>query len=144
MPIHQIRPAEDDRLGFRRDRNNADREDRSSSLSSELFRHPMKTRGGIEDMFMNIGLNSSSSNLISQSGFGSNGYGGQRDGSYRGHNNQRSGFNNYQNQRGQYKHNQNNSNSQYNNNRKFYYYCLKYALLTYLFWDICGFQWKLD
>lgn len=118
MPIHQIRPVEDDRLGLSgsrgRDRN-SDRDDRSMS---ELFRHPMPTRGGIDDMLMGISLSPSSTNLIPLHPFVSNGYGGQRDGGYR-HNNQRSGYNNYNNQRGQYKHNQNNSNSQYNNNRKY-------------------------
>lgn len=84
---------------------------------SELFRHSMPTRGGIDDMLMGLNLSASSANLISLHPYGSNGYGGQRDSGYR-HNNQRSGYNNYNNQRGQYKHNQNNSNSQYNNNRK--------------------------
>lgn len=87
---------------------------------SELFRHPMKTRSGLDEMIMSMSLSSSSANLIPTTPFGSNGYGGgQREGVYRGHNNQRSGgYNNYNSQRGQYKHNQNNSNSQYNNNRK--------------------------
>lgn len=76
----------------------------------------MKMRGGIEDMFMGFNLTSSSSptsNLIPTHPFNSNGYGNQRDGNYRGHNNQRTGFNNYNNQRSQYKHNQT-SNNQYN------------------------------
>lgn len=111
MPIHQIRPAEDDRSGYRRDRIQERDNDRSNV--SELFRHPMKTRGGIEDMLMGINL-SSGSPVIPTHHFSPNGFGG-RDGSYRGHNNQRSGFNNYNNQRGQYKHNQNNSNTQFNN-----------------------------
>ncbi|KAI4463036.1 eukaryotic translation initiation factor 4 gamma [Holotrichia oblita] len=112
MPIHQIRPTEDDRPGYRRDRN-PDRDTERSS-SSELFRHPMKTRGGIEDMLLNINLAPTGPNLISAfNGFG--GGGGQREGGFRGHNNQRSGFPNYNNQRGQYKHNQNNANTQYNN-----------------------------
>lgn len=80
----------------------------------------MKTRGGIDEMIIGLSLSpSSATNLIPTNPFGSNGYGGQREGGFRGHNNQRSGYNNYTNQRGQYKHNQNNSNSQYNNNRKF-------------------------
>ncbi|KRT81371.1 hypothetical protein AMK59_5561 [Oryctes borbonicus] len=112
MPIHQIRPTEDDRPGYRRDRN-PDRETERSS-SHDLFRHPMKTRGGLEDMMFNINLPPTGPNLISTfNGFG--GGAGQREGSFRGHNNQRSGFNNYNNQRGQYKHNQNNTNTQYNN-----------------------------
>ncbi|XP_017780283.1 PREDICTED: eukaryotic translation initiation factor 4 gamma 2 [Nicrophorus vespilloides] len=112
VPIHQIRPVEDDRPGFRRDRNQ-DRDSDRSNLS-ELFRHPMKTRGGLEGMLISMNLGSSTTNLIPTHPF-PNGYGGQRDGGYRGHNNQRSGFNNYNNQRGQYKHNQNNSMNQYNN-----------------------------
>lgn len=104
-----------------RDRN-PDRDDRSMS---ELFRHPMPTRGGIDDMLMGLNISPSSANLIPLHPFVSNGYGGQRETGYR-HSNQRSGYNNYNNQRGQYKHNQNNSNSQYNNNRKinFIFICL--------------------
>lgn len=113
MPIHQIRPSEDDRPGYRRDRN-AERETERSG-GSELFRHPMKTRGGIEDMLLNISLAPTGPNLIPTfNGFSG---GGQREGGFRGHNNQRSGFNNYNNQRGQYKHNQNNTNTQYNNRK---------------------------
>lgn len=118
MLINQIRPAEDDRPGFRRDRNHHDRDNDRSNLSSELFRHPMKTRTGIDDMIMSMNL-SSSPNLIPTNTFSSNGFvGNQRDGGFRGHNNQRSGYNNYNtSQRGQYKHNQNNANSQYNNRK---------------------------
>ncbi|KAJ8971557.1 hypothetical protein NQ314_000644, partial [Rhamnusium bicolor] len=116
MPINQIRPVEDDRPGYRRDRNHHDRESERSNNISELFRHPMKTRSGLDDMLMGINLAPTTPNLIPTSPFGGhNGFGGQRDGTYRGHNNQRSGYNNYNNQRGQYKHNQNNSNSQFNN-----------------------------
>lgn len=118
MPIHQIRPTEDDRLGFRRDRNAEHRSELDRSAGSELFWHPMKMRSGIDEMLLN--LNTSGTNLIPP--FGANGFGGQRDsGGYRSHNNQRSGYNNYNNQRGQYKHNQNNANTQYNN-RKYYFY----------------------
>ena len=113
MPIHQIRPVEDDRSNFRRERNQERDSERSGG--SELFRHPMKMRGGLDDMLMNINLSSPGTNLISP--FSSNGFGGQRDGGYRGHNNQRSGFSNFNNQRGQYKHNQNNANTQYNNRK---------------------------
>ncbi|XP_022899999.1 eukaryotic translation initiation factor 4 gamma 2 [Onthophagus taurus] len=112
MPIHQIRPTEDDRVGFRRDRNQDYRSDIDRSGGHDIFWNPMKLRSGIDEMLMNI--STSGTNLIPS--FGSNGFGGQRDsGGYRSHNNQRSGYNNYNNQRGQYKHNQNNTNSQYNN-----------------------------
>lgn len=105
---------------------------------SELFRHSMPTRGGLDDMLMGLNISPSSTNLIPLHPFVPNGYGGQRDGGYR-HNNQRSGYNNYNNQRGQYKHNQNNSNSQYNNNRKltvlletarYFFYYLFYRIQT--------------
>ncbi|KAG5886033.1 hypothetical protein JTB14_000013 [Gonioctena quinquepunctata] len=126
MPINQIRPVEDDRPGYRRDRNNHDRDnDRSSNNIPELFRHPMKTRGGFDDVLMGLSLTQTTPSLIPTAPppfGGHNGYGGgggQRDGGYRGHNNQRSGgYNNYNNQRGQYKHNQNNSNSQFNQSNK--------------------------
>ncbi|XP_019881095.1 eukaryotic translation initiation factor 4 gamma 2 [Aethina tumida] len=121
VPINQIRPPEDDRPPqYRRDRNNERDLDRSSAMS-ELFRHPMKTRSGFDDQFSIINL-APPSNLIAPPPFSSstNGYGGgggnPRDGSYRGHNNQRSGggYNSYNNQRGQYNRNMQN-NSQYNN-----------------------------
>lgn len=115
MPIHQIRPIEDERPGFRSRERNQDRDPDRSNDSSLLFRHPLKTRGGLEDVFMGLSMNTSSSNLI-PTHFNSNGF-GNRDSGYRGHNNQRSGYNNYNNQRGQYKHNQNYSNSQYNNRK---------------------------
>lgn len=118
VPIHQIKPAEDDRPGYRnRDRNQDRDQDRSNM--SELFRHPMKTRSGLDDMLIGMNLSSSATTLIPTHPFASNGFGNQRDGTYRGHNNQRSGgFNNFNhnNQRGQYKHNQNNS-SQYNQSK---------------------------
>ncbi|CAH1106304.1 unnamed protein product [Psylliodes chrysocephalus] len=119
MPINQIKPVEDDRPGYRRDRNHDRDTDRSNI--PDLFRHPMKTRSGLDDMLMGINLTPSAPSLIPTvpPPFGShNGYGNQRDGTYRGHNNQRSGAYNYNNQRGQYKHNQNNSNSQYNQSNK--------------------------
>lgn len=117
MPINQIRPADDDRSGFRRDHRPAHHDHRDSDRSSlsELFRHPLKTRGGIDDMLMGMNLATTSPNLIPTNAYGPNGYGNQREGAFRGHNNQRSGYNNYNSQRGQYKHNQNNANSQYNN-----------------------------
>ncbi|CAG9856771.1 unnamed protein product [Phyllotreta striolata] len=119
MPINQIKPSEDNRPGYRRDRN----QDRDSErpIASDLFRHPMKTRSGLDDMLLGINLPPSAPSLISTAPphFGShNGFGGQREGGYRGHNNQRGGSYNYNNQRGQYKHNQNNSNSQYNQSNK--------------------------
>ncbi|KAJ8914897.1 hypothetical protein NQ315_016050 [Exocentrus adspersus] len=113
MPINQIKPVDDDRTGYRKDRNH-DRENERSSNMSELFRHPMKTRGGLDDMLMGITLTQTTHNLIPTSPFGNhNGFGNQRDVTFRGHN-QRSGYNNYTNQRGQYKHSQNSSNSQFN------------------------------
>lgn len=112
MPIHQIRPMEEERPGYRNRERNQDR-DGDRSNDSLLFCHSMKTRGGFENVFMGLTMNTSSSNLI-PTHFNSNVF-GNRDG-LRGHNNQRSGFNNYNNnQRGQYKHNQNYSNSQYTN-----------------------------
>lgn len=51
MPINQIGPVNDDRLiSFRRDRDK-DRDDNRSNVS-ELFRHPMKTRNGFDEMLM--------------------------------------------------------------------------------------------
>ncbi|XP_056640174.1 eukaryotic translation initiation factor 4 gamma 2-like [Diorhabda sublineata] len=117
MPINHIKPAEDDRpVGFRRDRNHDRDQDRPNI--PDLFRHPMKTRSGLDDMLMGINLTPSAPSLIPTAPpFGAhNGFGSQRDGSYRGHNNQRSGAYNYNNQRGQYKHNQNNS--QFNQSNK--------------------------
>lgn len=52
MPINQIRPVDDERPGYRKDRAHHDRENERSSNLSELFRHPMKTRGGLDDMLM--------------------------------------------------------------------------------------------
>ncbi|CAH1159435.1 unnamed protein product, partial [Phaedon cochleariae] len=147
MPMNQIRPAEDDRPhhasyrrggdhggGGRHNDRDGDRDRRGGDHRSaaELFRHPLKTRDGINDMLMmSGGLSGSPGSLISGGGGGGggggghNGYsGGQRDGGFRGHNNQRSGggggggFNNFTSQRGQYKHNQNNSNSQFNQSNK--------------------------
>lgn len=129
MPINQIRPADEDprNTGYMmRDRRNQDR-DSDRVGSNELFRHRMKMRSGIEDMLVGIGIGSSSTNLIPTHGdkfsFNPNGYGGVRDGSFRGHNNQRTGYNMYNNQqRGSYnKHSQNNQHSnnsaQYNNGK---------------------------
>lgn len=113
MPIHQIKAVEDDRPGYRNRERNQDR-DTDRSNDAMYFRHPMKTRGGIEDMFTGMTMNSSSTSFISQ--HFTNGF-GNRDGGFRGHINQRSPYNNYNNQRGQYKHNQNNSNSQYNSRK---------------------------
>lgn len=119
MPIHHIRPTEDDTRPSYRGRNN----ERDTDRSNELFRHPMKTRSGIEDIMIGISLQSPTSSLMPSSPYNShNGFGGtvgtQRGndggGNFRSHNNQRSsGFNNFNNQRGQYK--QNNSNLQFNN-----------------------------
>ncbi|KAF2883918.1 hypothetical protein ILUMI_22258 [Ignelater luminosus] len=111
MPIHQIQPTDDDRPGYRRDRNQDRDQDRSNT--SELFRHRMKMRTGIEDMLIGLNLSSTTTNLIPTHSFSPNGFGNQRDGGFRTHNNQRSGFS-YNNQRGQYKHNQTNSNNQFN------------------------------
>lgn len=53
MPINQIGPVNDDRLiSFRRDRER-DRDDNRSNVS-ELFRHPMKTRNGFDEMLMSM------------------------------------------------------------------------------------------
>lgn len=111
VPIDRIRPKDEDRPSFRKERNQERDLDRSNF--SELFRHPLKTRGGIEDMFMGMNLGSHIP-VIPTNPFPSNGFGSARDGSFRSHNNQRSGYNSYNNQRGQYKHNQNIS-SQFNN-----------------------------
>lgn len=48
MPINQIAPPHDDRpsMNFRRDR------DSERERMTELFRHPLKTRGGLDDMLM--------------------------------------------------------------------------------------------
>lgn len=114
MPINQIRLPDDDRPpSFR---NRADRDSDHRSNLSELFRHPMKTRSGLEDMFMGINLGSHVP-VIPTHPFPSNGFGGRDN--YRGHNNQRSGYNNYNNQRGQYK---NNTNSQFNNRKLFLHF----------------------
>lgn len=125
MPMNQIRPVDDDPRSaayLMRDRRNQDR-DSDRVGSNELFRSNMKMRRGIEDIMAGISIGSSSTNLIPPPGdkyqFNPNGY-GVRDGSYRGHNNQRSGYNIYNNQRGSFnKHNQNNqhsnNNMQYNN-----------------------------
>lgn len=51
MPINQIGPVNDDRpMSFRRDRER-DRDENRSNVS-ELFRHPMKTRNGFDEMLM--------------------------------------------------------------------------------------------
>lgn len=126
MPMNQIRPADDDsrNAGYlMRERRNQER-DSDRVGSNELFRSSMKMRRGFEDMMVDIRISSSSTNLIPTHNdkfnqFNPNGYGG-RDGTYRGHNNQRSGYNMYNNQRGSFnKHNQNNqhsnNNTQYNN-----------------------------
>lgn len=52
MPINQIKPVEDDRPGYRRDRNHDRDTDRSNI--PDLFRHPMKTRSGLDDMLMGM------------------------------------------------------------------------------------------
>nr|CAH7767903.1 unnamed protein product [Callosobruchus chinensis] len=137
VPIAQLRPSQDELLmmsgqgngsyrnmsrggrnqgGGSGDRDGRDRDDRGGV--NDLFRHPMKTRGGLDDMLIGINLAPTTPTLIPTTPFGHNGFGGQRDGSFRGHNNQRTGYNNYNNnnQRGQYKHNQNNS--QYNQSNK--------------------------
>lgn len=130
MPMNQIRPAEEDHRNnsyMMRERRNQER-DSDRSGGNELFRSSMKMRRGIEDIMAGISIGSSSTNLIpthnDKFSFNPNGYGG-RDGSYRGHNNQRTGYNMYNNQRGSYnKHNQNNqhsnNNAQYNNSKSLY------------------------
>ncbi|XP_060532495.1 eukaryotic translation initiation factor 4 gamma 2 [Cylas formicarius] len=127
VPMAQIRPNEDDRLGFRRDRNQHDR-DTDRSQTDGLFRHPLKTRGGLDDIF---GFNPSPvAPLISAppsfgsgpNGFGSGG-GNGRDVPFRGDRRGVQGFGGagtggggFENsRRGHYKHNQNNSGSNYNN-----------------------------
>lgn len=51
MPINQIGPVNDDRpISFQRDRER-DRDDNRSNVS-ELFRHPMKTRKGFDEMLI--------------------------------------------------------------------------------------------
>lgn len=133
MPIHQIRPTEDDpRSGsyMMRERRNQ-HGDPERIGRDEIFRHRLNKRTGFEDMLAGINLGPSPANLIPTHGdkfnaYNPNGYGGVRDGSFRGHNNQRSGngagnYPIYNNQRGggYNKHNQNNQHSnntaQYNN-----------------------------
>lgn len=47
MPINQIGPVNEARpINFRRDR------DRDDNRSNELFRHPLKTRNGFDEMLM--------------------------------------------------------------------------------------------
>ncbi|KAK4887368.1 hypothetical protein RN001_003639 [Aquatica leii] len=64
-------------------------------------------------MLMGLNLSSSTTTLIPPHSYSSNGFGAQRDGGFRTHNNQRSSFG-YNNQRAQYKHNQTNTNNQFN------------------------------
>lgn len=125
VPIAQIRPAENDRSGFRRDRNQHDR-DSDRNQTDSLFRHPLKTRGGIDDMLAGLNLSSSPAPLIPVGPpfGGPNGFGGRdgRDAPFRGDRRGNQGFNSggYEgSRRGHYKHNQNNSGSNFNN-RKFY------------------------
>lgn len=47
MPINEIRPSEDDRMPFRRNDKNNDRDSHGPQV--DLFR-PLKTRGGLDDM----------------------------------------------------------------------------------------------
>ncbi|XP_076254363.1 N-acetyltransferase 1 isoform X1 [Rhynchophorus ferrugineus] len=114
VPIAQIRPADDDRPGFRRDRNQHDR-DSERNQSDSLFRHPLKTRGGFDDML--AGLNfSSPAPLIPVPPFGGpNGFGGRDTfrGDRRGQSYNSGGYEG--SRRGHYKHNQNNSGSNFNN-----------------------------
>ncbi|XP_030762180.1 eukaryotic translation initiation factor 4 gamma 2 [Sitophilus oryzae] len=121
VPIAQIRPADDDRPGFRRDRNQHDRDSERNQTDS-LFRHPLKTRGGIDDMLAGLSLTASPAPLIPVGPpfGGPNGFGGRdgRDGPFRGDRRGGQGFNsgNYEgSRRGHYKHNQNNSGSNFNN-----------------------------
>ncbi|ENN78791.1 hypothetical protein YQE_04747, partial [Dendroctonus ponderosae] len=120
VPMAQIRPAENDRQGFRRDRNQHDRESDRNQTDS-LFRHPLKTRGGLDDMLAELSLTSSPAALIPVGPpfGGPNGFGGRdgRDAPFRGER-RNQGFNtgNYEgSRRGHYKHNQNNSGSNFNN-----------------------------
>lgn len=132
MPINQIRPVDDDRSGYMRERrndtrnNDRDVNDRPGGGGNDLFRHNMKIRSGVDDLLMGLSLGSPSAPLIHDkySNYNPNGYGGGRDQGFRGGHNQRGGnYNNYNNQRGGYnklnnnQHGQNNI-SQYNNNGK--------------------------
>lgn len=101
VPINEIRPVEEDNLPFRRpsalDRSNdMDR----NNHAGELFRHPLKTRTGIDDMMRGFSLSAApTANLVPA--FGPNGFGTRQ---------QRGGqFGQFSNQRNQYKHNQNNN-----------------------------------
>ncbi|KAK9875785.1 hypothetical protein WA026_009576 [Henosepilachna vigintioctopunctata] len=104
MPINDIRPSEDDRLSFRRNDKMNDRDFTGPQI--DLFRHPLKTRGGLDSMLRGISLAPSpTANLVPSGPYGPNGF-GQRHNS----GNQRSQFGySTGNQRGQYKHNQNNN-----------------------------------
>ncbi|XP_066154239.1 eukaryotic translation initiation factor 4 gamma 2 [Euwallacea fornicatus] len=121
VPIAQIRPAESDRSGFRRDRNQHDR-DSDRNQTDSLFRHPLKTRGGIDDMLAELNLTASPAPLIPVGPpfGGPNGFSGRdsRDAPFRADRRPGQGFNsgNYEgSRRGHYKHNQNNSGSNFNN-----------------------------
>ncbi|XP_050303552.1 eukaryotic translation initiation factor 4 gamma 2 [Anthonomus grandis grandis] len=120
VPIAQIRPADNDRLGFRRDRNQERESDRNQSDS--LFRHPLKTRGGLDDIMAGISFTSPAPLIPVGPPFGGpNGFGGRegRDGPFRNDRRGGSAYNNAGNyegsRRGHYKHNQNNSGSNFSN-----------------------------
>ncbi|CAG9762753.1 unnamed protein product [Ceutorhynchus assimilis] len=122
VPMAQIRPAENDRSGFRRDRNHqhGDR-DSDRNHTDMLFRHPMRTRGGFDDMLSGLNLTSPAPLIPVGPPFGGpNGFGGRdgRDAPFRNDRRTNQGFNNgnYEgSRRGHYKHNQNNSGSNFNN-----------------------------
>lgn len=122
VPMAQIRPVEDDRGGFRRDRNQHDHRDSDRNQTDSLFRHPLKTRGGIDDMLAGLSLSSSPAPLIPVGPpfGGPNGFGSRdsRDAPFRSDRRGNQGFNSssYEgSRRGHYKHNQNNSGSNFNN-----------------------------
>ncbi|KAL3266980.1 hypothetical protein HHI36_011128 [Cryptolaemus montrouzieri] len=105
MPINDIRPSEDDRLGFRRNEKNNDRDLGGPQI--DLFRHNLRTRGGLDDMLRSITLAPSpTANLVPSGPYGPNGFGSRHNsGNQRG----QFGYGGTGNQRGQYKHNQNNN-----------------------------------
>ncbi|KAL1505220.1 hypothetical protein ABEB36_004834 [Hypothenemus hampei] len=125
VPIAQITPAENVIPGFKRDRNQQDRDSERNQTDS-LFRHPLKTRRGFDDMIAELNLSSAPAPPIPSFG-GLNGFGTKdgRDTLFRGDRRGGQGYNGsagggagggYEgSRRGHYKHNQNNSGSNFNN-----------------------------
>lgn len=102
MPINEIRPSEDDRMSFRRNDKNNDRDTHGPQV--DLFR-PLKTRGGLDDMLRGFSLAPApTTKLVPAGPFGPNGFGQRHS-----NGNQRQFGYGTGNQKGQYKHNQGNN-----------------------------------